>query len=217
MLFLYLLNFVSSQLASCPIIQCGTTPMGVCASNNIMSPPSNAYDSININYQGCTFTTFCEMMSLYPWYQNGGSFLHCQEFSSVDTSNYPDQPCGPRPNNTMLSNDVHPRRCITDADCTLQNGSTSPCLCGMDGSYYCQPDWGSEVFNLYWDYCTASKNNTISYAYWSYFSALQQYYTYYIAAPNCATNIFNELQVFNSPPYGTAINLLLAAGIIYIF
>ena len=58
----------------------------------------------------------------------------------------------------MLLNDIHPRRCNTSDDCILRNLSTSPCVCGLDGYSYCQAQWGSEVFDGYWQECNASDN-----------------------------------------------------------
>jgi hypothetical protein len=203
---------IQSIEAVCPIIQCSPLDIGVCA----ISGPNQ---TITINYNGCISKTYCEVSEYINWYNNGGSYLHCQEFpnmnlsiyapyfcsglylycqdtSAIDYSSYSNVNCGVRDESTMLLDDIHPKQCRTDKDCILKNLNTSPCLCGMDGNSYCMPQWGSEVFEAYWNKCNNNNGYMVSY-WWFYWSSLQKYYNYYIAAPDCAMNIFAELQVLN--------------------
>lgn len=196
--------FILGQIAAaCPVVQCGTEPIGVCG--------SRYSTTININYQGCTATTFCELENLFDWYNNGGSYIYCKEFTSVDTSAYADVTCGNRDESTFLLEDIHPKRCNTSDDCILKNSENSPCLCGLDGFSYCQPQWGSEVFDLFWTYCDVY-NGTVPYSMWTYWENLQKYYNYYITAPDCAMNIFYELQVLATVP---GFGIILRLGLVY--
>lgn len=108
---------------------------------------------------------------------------------------------------------LHPHRCDSDNDCVSINGIKGSCLCGFDGHAYCQPLWGSEVFEEMWEYCSDSEE--LDYDYWLYWNTLQNYYTYYIETPDCGRSLFFELfELEDKPDNGLS---LILGGIIIIF
>lgn len=206
MFIIFTLISLALSKETCPVYTCGTEAIGVCASKED--------GSIILNEIGCTATTYCKLTSISDWYFNGGSYFYCEEFSE-DTESTDDVKCGDRDKEEMLQEDIHPKRCNTTDDCILKNGQKSECLCAMDGFSYCQPEWGSEIFDLFWEYCDSSSGNTVSYDMWNYWSELQNHYNYYIAAPDCAMNIFYELQPLASVPEG-AWEIVVASVIIWL-
>jgi hypothetical protein len=38
----------------------------------------------------------------------------------------------------------------------MTNGEVADCQCGLDGLYYCQPDWSNEVYDKFWAECQKS-------------------------------------------------------------
>ena len=54
---MFIFFLLKSVYAGCPKIECNSEPIGVCG--------STGNDTININEQGCTSTTFCELETLY--------------------------------------------------------------------------------------------------------------------------------------------------------
>lgn len=175
---------------ACPIIDCGEQDIGVCARIE--------EDQIVVNSKGCTESTFCELLDLNSWYENAGSYLYCQEFDEDDSSKE-DVKCPTRDKNQFLMDDYHPKRCNSTDDCQMKNGNYTNCECGMDGYSYCMPEWGSEVYDLYWSFCDENNDKT-THEIWNYFDLIHEYYSYYVTAPDCAVNIFYELQDLQDVP-----------------
>jgi hypothetical protein len=190
--------------ADCPVVNCSNSQdIGVCAALQ--------NGQVMINPVGCTATTFCQATELLDWYNNKGSYIYCKEFSSPNTP--ATMNCGTRNDFEGLKDGIHPKRCNSISDCELLNGELSACECGMDGFMYCMPQWGSEVFDSYWDWCELQGMN-VSYGWWQYFASMHDYYNYYIAAPDCAMNIFWELQGLQSFPSAALTAGIVALGII---
>lgn len=189
-MLLYLNLIVHSFALTCPAASCGSNDIGVCGT---------VEDSeIILNDKGCTKNKYCKVNNLVDWYNNAGTYLYCEDIDdgSKDKS---DVKCGKRNKDQRLLQDIHPKRCQSSGDCVLRNGKETECLCAMDGFAYCLPEWGSEVFELFWEYCN-DNDDTVTYEIWKYFSDLHDYYNFFIAAPDCAMLIFYELQDLESIP-----------------
>jgi hypothetical protein len=182
--------FFLFTVIACPVIDCGDQDIGVCASIED--------GGVVLNERGCTKSTSCELLDLVDWNENSGTFLYCQEFEDQD-SHEDSVHCPERDKNEALESDYHPVRCNSTQDCLTKNGNESECKCGMDGFSYCMPLWGSEVFENYWNFCEDGDGKT-SYKVWNYYRLMYLYYNFYISAPDCALNIFYELQDLQDAP-----------------
>lgn len=200
------LNFLLTLVTACPVTICGSNDIGVCGYSNT--------SHIILNDKGCIKDEYCNVDSINDWRDENGTYLHCKQFEDNDTTS-DDVPCGQRDIHELLLEDIHPKRCNSSSDCMMMNGKETDCLCGMDGYFYCLPEWGSEVFDLFWDYCK-DNDNKVTYDLWVYFKDLHDYYNYYVTAPDCAMLIFYELQNLDSLPdsaYGLVILGVLYMGI----
>ena len=181
--------------ADCPIAQCQPLSVGECAKKES--------GKVHINGYGCTKDKTCLASEFENWYSSSETVLMCtDEPESSSSSN--DVECGTRDKNQMLAKAngeyvLHPKRCNSDSDCLLQNGSTSPCKCGLDGYSYCSPQWGSEVFDDYWEYCDAG-DGKVKFEIYEYYRDLHDNYPYFILAPDCARNIIEELKGLATKP-----------------
>jgi hypothetical protein len=61
--------------------------------------------------------------------------------------------CGVRDEGEEFVEGTAPKKCFTEADCKLENGSFSRCICGLDGSFYCEYPNGHPIFDDYWNSC----------------------------------------------------------------
>lgn len=61
--------------------------------------------------------------------------------------------CSVRNRNQELLSGNHPKQCSFASDCRTREGAEGLCVCGMDGNFWCRPNWGSSVFDEFWDKC----------------------------------------------------------------
>jgi hypothetical protein len=93
--------------------------------------------------------------------------------------------------NRNLVSGQPPSQCNTDADCLLEDGTFATCICGMDGTSYCKPDYYDNVFSAFTDQCKNGEMDQEVFVEWV------RYHYYYIhlqSAPDCGENLFMELQ-----------------------
>jgi hypothetical protein len=93
--------------------------------------------------------------------------------------------------NRNLVSGQPPLQCSTDADCLLEDGTFATCICGMDGTSYCKPDYYDNVFSAFTDQCKNGEMDQEVFVEWV------RYHHYYIplqSAPDCGENLFMELQ-----------------------
>lgn len=60
-----------------------------------------------------------------------------------------------------------PKRCSTKLDCEQLNGKRAPCVCGLDGAFYCLPDKDSSAFDFFWEDCRKNNFSGSQYAHFS--------------------------------------------------
>lgn len=206
-MYLILLSFLPLGFAECPVVKCEELKVKECAVRNGATA--------SINEFGCPKGQTCLISAFNSWFDGTTETLYCVD-SPDDTDDPSSNDCGTKPTGEMLApnNDgvvLHLKECAESTDCVLENGGTSSCECAMDGKRYCQPEWGSEVFDDYWDLCEAS-NKEVDYAFYSYFKQLQASYVGFLLAPDCARSIFEELQELKTRPdsaYMTGMGVLL--------
>ena len=93
--------------------------------------------------------------------------------------------------NRNLVSGQPPVKCETDADCQLEDGTFATCICGMDGTSYCKPDYYDDVFSAFTDQCKNGEMDQEVFVEWV------RYHHYYIplqTAPDCGEDLFIELQ-----------------------
>lgn len=196
-----ILIWIAVTAEECPKANCDGLglDMYVCA--------SKVDNEFLINDYGCPDDTTCLMTEVYVWYKSlldeniSDDIFKCIDSEGINIDPEIDQvkeedvKCDSRPTGEMLEVDLHPKRCDSNKDCKLMNGELTECSCGMDGFKYCQPEWGSEVFEIFWFECD---DGEIDIDYWKYYKKLYKYYAFYITAPDCASVIFEDLD-FKKP------------------
>ena len=105
--------------------------------------------------------------------------------------------CGERNYDERLVVEGHPKRCATNSDCLTQDGQEGLCTCGLDEFKWCQPKWGSMVFDNFWLQCEAhgGKMTKEEYYQWAF------YHDNYIklnSGPDCIRNLY-EHRFFPKP------------------
>ena len=162
---------------------------------------------VTINAFGCSELS-CTLSSYLNWLSSGTSeVLKCVSTVYI-TPTVNDTTCPLRPAGEILvKGDIYPIRCVTNADCLLENGNTTECICGLDGYQYCQPPLGSEVFETLWNECDSDSERSVDGEVWTYYTTLQQLYVYQVSAPSCAQTILDELVLLAA--YNSALSLVL--------
>lgn len=184
--------------ACLPVI-CGQLDRYNCAAYN--------ETAITINSFGCSGRS-CTLSSYINWVNSDPSgVLNCAETiyfaPTANSTTCPSRPAGER----LANGDIYPIRCVTDADCVLESGNTTECICGLDGYQYCQPLLGAEVFDFFWKECASDLKRGVDGETWTYYSTLQQLYVYLVSAPSCARYTLEELAFLEA--YGRAAGLVL--------
>jgi len=203
--YLFILFAVLGQ--DCPVASCEGLELNICVSKQS--------DNLLINEYGCPDDTTCLIKEVYSWFETlknnniNQSLYNCTSSDSVeidlDIMNATDEDaiCKDRNPGDMLELGLHPKRCTSNEDCRLLSGALSTCSCGLDGYKYCNPEWGSEVFEAFWYEC---EDGEVDLKYWKYYNRLYRYYPFYITAPDCSSRIFDDID-FVKPDSGYMIYL----------
>lgn len=121
----------------CPQVTCSDTESHVCAQ---FSPGQ-------VQLAVCPDTYWCDLDSLYRTYQDKQPVLVCSEEEETEIKpgylrTLMDEVCTQRKRNgkKRLAQGSHPRRCESNKDCILEDGSHTECACalGSSGSSYCE-------------------------------------------------------------------------------
>ena len=85
----------------------------------------------------------------------------------------------------------HPKKCTSNADCTLANGNNGQCSCSLSGTKFCELNAADpELDLLYSSACNGDINATqLYYVYKSLYVILQDY-------PSCAPSVFVDMQLY---------------------
>jgi hypothetical protein len=75
-----------------------------------------------------------------------------------------------------------PQQCWSDNDCVYIDGTVGRCSCGFDGNFWCEPNWNSKLFDMYWRY---DERGFIDYETYTIWSAHYMYYIYMHTGPEC--------------------------------
>lgn len=146
-----------SASMKCPEVRCGDTQSHVCAK---FTPGS-------VTLQPCLDPAWCDLDALFPAYFAGDTVLVCSQESDSDVKQrYIDtlmeevclQTPGPD-DKRRLASGSHPLQCSDSADCLLQDGTKTECVCslGVQGSAYCELAPNDELLKpLYAAACSRS-------------------------------------------------------------
>lgn len=189
--FLLSLIAVAQGWVACPLLACNAD-----FSDNECAKRSNS-PLILLNQNGCDDDFSCSFFSLITWADsNSSQNLNCSP--SQDLHFNGSWPCPTRIPLRNLAEGAHPKQCVLDSDCLLQDNSTSPCVCTPSSTQrtgFCKPDKNELIFGDYWDECErAGKVQNRDWA--LYFYLLQQYMVLYMAkdAPDCVVTVLYEFQ-----------------------
>lgn len=178
---LVLLAFLTRAM-SCPIYDCENIDTGYCA---ILADDQ----TVKFATVACPDSSGCSLLEIlnFAWVGVAGCSIDLTtEVGTNFTSGCIDRPTG---NDLVLGS--HPKECISNTDCLIQNGNYSSCVCSFDGLSFCQPEFGSKAFDFYWDECN-EHNATVSRGeYLTLINLMYSYYVYTIKTPPCMIqNIF---------------------------
>lgn len=209
------LALLSSALGwlSCPVLTCQDLPVNICASlvnNNTIAINSNACDET----RQCNYDRVMTWFSIEPSQRFPTYGCDAAQAISLGTS----WTCPNRAASKNLVTGSYPRSCLTDSDCTLQDGTTNDCVCAprtSGTSGFCRPHASSSYFQAYWDLCT-QYSNTIEGQYEGFYWFLKlQYAVYYDTAdlPECKETLweFAQYTVANNELAGAKELLLVAS------
>ena len=201
MKYVWCLSVLPLLCTACIPVTCGQLDRFNCAAYNTTV--------ITVNSFGCSGMT-CTLRDLVEWLDSeDAGVLHCMPvpyynyFGTATTSRCPERPLSQNPAN----GDVYPIRCESSSDCEIQDGSQTPCICGLDGFQYCKPLLGSQVFESLWATCEENDDRAIDSSTWEYYEILQQLYVYQVSAPSCAQALLEELVYLQAFGYACVFSL----------
>lgn len=190
----------------CPSIVCTELEGEVCA-------VATSDHSLLINNLPCPVNSYCSLKLLYRW---ANETLNTGTYDCIPASNFApgefllgfdvDSPCGLQESGKDLMQGYHPKVCQSEADCQLEDGSVTSCMCGANGLAYCVPHLSSRVYAEEWSACEqhVGRLEPEQYALWmakySLYPILQQ-------PVECAERLFYEYE------YMEAAETAVAAGV----
>lgn len=194
-IYLFLFSALSMQ---CPRFSCHNLPPNICA-------VKHSSDEIYLSNNVCRLDYFCPVERIFSdWWWYGflatDALFPClplNQYEHMDLSDgdvYKEWPCGEREAKKDLVLGSHPKECQNEDDCMLQDGSLSPCLCGISNSTtsgICSPHMSSGLFKEYWDACKEDgfiENKNLGF----YYSALQKFYVFTQTNVTCASQAIWE-------------------------
>lgn len=190
MLLLWLCAGPLAVAMTCPVVVCEDLADNTCA--------QVSSDVIKLRSHHCMTTTYCNLTNVLNVI--GEQVVPCESFADseiiYDDNDYRD--CGIRIPHRNLVLGTYPKICTSDNDCLLQDGTVTPCKCGINGKAYCVPDLSSNLLNQYWKKCESPypEKNVVyrnDYYYWMWFF---EYYPLIVSAPSCAWSVSIELLTF---------------------
>lgn len=175
-----------SSAILCPVLSCGS--LGTVACTKKVSPTQ-----LMLNDQNCAEGTSCSVLSVYAWWwdetTSSGSTHNC---AATNNTIVPAE-CGVMPLQKNLMTGTHPKDCVDDADCTLEDGSTTPCTCSLRTGKtqgLCQPHPGASIFASFWQDCETKTAGDLDY--WGLY---MQFYVYLQGDASCSRSL-QELKSF---------------------
>lgn len=188
---------------TCPRFSCRHLPTNICANKKSES-------EVELSSSGCQPGYFCPAERLYQdWWWYGflslNSTFPCldlKRYNHIEVTDgevYTKWPCDIRVEGKDLEVGSHPKSCVNEEDCRLQDGSLSACECSIkttETSGVCRPHLSSSVFDDYWSYCPQGfiENSLLGF----YFTTLQKYYVIKQSDVECAERVIWELHVLNT-------------------
>jgi hypothetical protein len=178
----------------CKPFSCEVLPEGLCA-------VFRKEGDVLVNSEVCDVGMTCYLSKFRTLAERGDFDLevYCQLLpdSLVD---YDDTAfiCPQRNSTQRLKSGTHPKVCTSDQDCSLEDGSSSECDCGLNGRSYCRPSQSTEVFDFFWKECERNSGRLSQREYLTYARLLQKHYASTIDPPACFANNFYELQLLNT-------------------
>jgi hypothetical protein len=182
----------------CPVWSCALLDAGVCAEIDS--------GEIHMSTTGCAEGMFCSKSTILRFYSQlqihgrDKGTIRCldfsydsdepNEFDEDDVDDVEDEVnCSLRNPDQELASGNHPKQCSFASDCRTREGKDGSCVCGMDGIYWCEPNWGSSVFNEFWESCMENHDriDIDVYNWWSY---RHEQYVDLQSAPECKTHLY---------------------------
>jgi hypothetical protein len=180
----------NSSSPSCTNYVCSIMEETTCARKYI--------DRTELNSAFCPIGQSCDLSRVADWDKNSspGSILECDDLPYSDSYNRGEYnySCGDDKKNRELKDGEHPKKCLEDSDCMLQDGTYTECSCGFGHDRYCTPAWDSSVFDGFRNKC---EEGWLSYDDLYYWILVKQYYAYTIDTPECAEWLITEFITMN--------------------
>ena len=179
----------SSNSPSCTRYVCSVMDETTCARKYV--------DRTELNSAYCPVDQSCDFAELIDWNLNSspGETLKCKDlpYSEIYNRGEYEYSCGNLKPNRELMEGNHPKICLEDSDCMLQDGSNTECSCGFGYDRYCTPAWDSSAFDEFRSKC----EGWLSYDDLYYWILVKEYYAYTIGTPECAEWLITEFITMN--------------------
>lgn len=179
-----ILIFLTPTLASCPKIVCGSHSSHLCS----------VFSDDSIQLFPCLNGEFCNIQNLYTNWEEGKTGLECvhalENGSADSVFELMRDVCKNPPNAGKKLSGSHPKKCNSNNDCVLNDGSLSECKCGLSvsGYRYCEisegDDLSVEMFNA------ACKTDLTKFL---YLMMKVEFFVYLQDRPSCAGFVFEDL------------------------
>jgi hypothetical protein len=184
MMGIFLLGFFKLVLGGCPKISCGSYSSHLCGK----------FSEDSIELSPCLDGEMCDISNLYKRWEAGDTGLECIRSKISPNSNsiyelmYKVCSDPTDPGKKLVG--AHPKKCESNSDCILMDGSYTECRCGlsMNGYSYCQISQGDD------DYIATHKaacSKDIEKFVW--YLLRQEFYQYLNDRPICAGFVFEDL------------------------
>lgn len=187
-----LLWWVVGALASqgCVTYQCQDLNQDLCAKRQS--------GVILLNSLGCRPGLNCSLSDLLQWHSDSPSAdFYCEAIDPSSLVQHKaglyDYHCGKRKFGRNLLLGSHPKQCVSEQDCRLEDQSLSPCGCSFGSEDFCVPQWDSSVFDEYWAYCEEREGRVNDFGVIYYWTVVKETYTYVQNPPFCVAGLFTEL------------------------
>lgn len=190
LLIIYAFTASSAKYSSCTNYVCSIMDETTCA--------RKYNDRTELNSAYCPIGQSCDLSRVIDWDRSSspGDVLECKEQPYYDSYNRGEYnyTCGDLKESRELMEGHHPKKCLGDADCMLQDGTYMDCSCGFGYDRYCTPAWDSSAFDGFRNKC---EEGWLSYDDLYYWILVKQYYAYTIDTPECAEWLITELITMN--------------------
>lgn len=162
-------------------------------------------DKVLVNSQGCAnFNQQCTYSLVLQAMENNSTGLYACELaaSPAVTKAFPFASCGKRePEQRRLKSGTFPQECeeeaVSDPACELNDGTFLPCICGLNGRSYCQPNPSDTPFDAFWTACEEA-DGVVSEDFFRYYELMSFYYAQATEVPDCITSKIYEFKKLSS-------------------